>query len=412
MTFLDLFGPTLLKNGPPRTDIVIDQEAHKASYDWNTVTCDRCDQHIVGPRYCCDDNSNFDLCGACYPHAEDLKPGCTFTEVPIPEKHVPLRKDEVSTTDTLTGKSVFVYFSAHWCPPCRGFTPMLAEYYNHHHESKNFEVVFVSSDQDDDAFDEYFGEMPWLALPYIDRECKEALSKKYNVSGIPSLVLLDDKGEVINANARSKIAQDPEAANFPYVPKTFRQILGNHFINNTGDTIGSTELKGKVLMLYFSASWCGPCHSFTPLLIEAYNAAKAKGHEFELIFITGDRSKEDFDTYFAKMPWYAVPFEASKSVYDDLGEMYDVNGIPHLVILGPNQGPIRPIINKDAVSTVSGDVSAENFPWPPASVICLMVFLRVDFFCHGLDADALTAHVNELKQLSTEFQAGTVCKGD
>ncbi|OQR97116.1 hypothetical protein THRCLA_07096 [Thraustotheca clavata] len=41
-----------------------------------------------------------------------------------------------------------------------------------------------------------------------------------------------------------------------------------------------------------------------------------------------------------------------------------------------------------------------------------MVFLRVDFFCHGLDADALTAHVSELKQLSTEFQAGTVCKGD
>ncbi|OQS02579.1 ubiquitin family protein [Thraustotheca clavata] len=123
------------------------------------------------------------------------------------------------------------------------------------------------------------------------------------------------------------------------------------------------------------------------------------------------------------MPWYAVPFEASKSVYDDLGEMYDVNGIPHLVILGPNQGPTRPIINKDAVSTVSGDVSAENFPWPPASVIYLSldsvsngysIYAKPSLvlFCHGLDANALTAHVNELKQLTTEFKAGTMCKGD
>lgn len=64
------------------------------------------------------------------------------------------------------GKIVGIYFSAHWCPPCRGFTPMLAEFYNKHHKSQNFEVIFVSSDQDEESFNQYYAEMPWLALSF------------------------------------------------------------------------------------------------------------------------------------------------------------------------------------------------------------------------------------------------------
>ena len=33
--------------------------------------------------------------------------------------------------DVLDGYKFYaIYFSAHWCPPCRGFTPMLTEFYN------------------------------------------------------------------------------------------------------------------------------------------------------------------------------------------------------------------------------------------------------------------------------------------
>ena len=73
-------------------------------------------------------------------------------------------------TDSLNGKYVLLYFSAHWCPPCRGFTPVLAEFYKAAAASKNFEVVFVSSDRDQKSFDEYYGEMPWLAVPR--RSCR------------------------------------------------------------------------------------------------------------------------------------------------------------------------------------------------------------------------------------------------
>jgi len=61
---------------------------------------------------------------------------------------------------------VGVYFSAHWCPPCRQFTPILAKMYTEMRAAgKKFEVVFVSADKSESDFDMYFGEMPWLALP-------------------------------------------------------------------------------------------------------------------------------------------------------------------------------------------------------------------------------------------------------
>ena len=57
-------------------------------------------------------------------------------------------------------QNVMIYFSAHWCPPCRGFTPKLCEFYtNFKKVNSDFELVFVSSDRDEAAFKEYYGEV-------------------------------------------------------------------------------------------------------------------------------------------------------------------------------------------------------------------------------------------------------------
>ena len=66
-----------------------------------------------------------------------------------------------------------IYFSAHWCPPCRNFTPKLATFYENCKKMENIlEIIFVSSDRDEEGFEEYFGEMPWLALPYDSKTKK------------------------------------------------------------------------------------------------------------------------------------------------------------------------------------------------------------------------------------------------
>ena len=69
------------------------------------------------------------------------------------------------------------------CPPCRAFTPQLVETYKKIvAKGNNFEVVFVSSDQDEDSMNEYYAEMPWLAVPFGDQR-RDDLSAHFSICG-------------------------------------------------------------------------------------------------------------------------------------------------------------------------------------------------------------------------------------
>lgn len=91
---------------------------------------------------------------------------------------------------------VAVYFSAHWCPPCRKFTPELVKFTNENRKNGNFEVVFVSSDKDEKAMREYMSvmKMPWGGV------LKGGVNLKalgHEVDGIPHLRVFDKTGKVV-----------------------------------------------------------------------------------------------------------------------------------------------------------------------------------------------------------------------
>ena len=89
--------------------------------------------------------------------------------------HNPDRKVIATSEFEGSGKVLGLYFSAHWCPPCRAFTPQLAQWYEKVKESsngENFDIVFISSDRETAQFEEYFDLMPWCAVPYEHRELK------------------------------------------------------------------------------------------------------------------------------------------------------------------------------------------------------------------------------------------------
>jgi thiol-disulfide isomerase/thioredoxin len=104
-----------------------------------------------------------------------------------------------------------VYFSAHWCPPCRAFTPTLVEVYNMAQQrGLDFEIVFVSFDHSEEDMLAYMteAEMPWVALPYDSDAGEKAKEFKRDVlesTGIPFLVILNDQGEIITKDGRGDV---------------------------------------------------------------------------------------------------------------------------------------------------------------------------------------------------------------
>ena len=100
--------------------------------------------------------------------------------------------------ETLEGKKYFLlYFSASWCSHCRQFMPQFLEYYRNTKYHDEFEVVFVSSDQDESQMLSYLQEMPWKAVRF-NSPGESFLKTNYSRGpGIPTLALVDSDGRLL-----------------------------------------------------------------------------------------------------------------------------------------------------------------------------------------------------------------------
>ena len=118
------------------------------------------------------------------------------------------KHEEVKLAELTAGpKFIGLYFGAHWAPPCRKFTTKLTGVYNElNKDSKVFEVIFVSSDGNEDHFKANLADMPWTAIQYDEKSTKDKLTQKYGIVQIPSLVIIDEKGNTISIDGDKDLA--------------------------------------------------------------------------------------------------------------------------------------------------------------------------------------------------------------
>jgi peroxiredoxin/outer membrane lipoprotein-sorting protein len=96
-----------------------------------------------------------------------------------------------------------------------------------------------------------------------------------------------------------------------------------------GSTVSLASYKGKVVLLDFWATWCGPCRIEMPRVEALYKEFKSKG-----LVVFGVNNGEDPDKvkgFLAKNP-YTIPILLDQQ--SDVGRAYQAYAIPTLVVIG------------------------------------------------------------------------------
>ena len=96
------------------------------------------------------------------------------------------------------GKVVLVDFWATWCGPCRREMPHVKALYEKY-KSKGFDIVAVSLDKDLDALAQYLKENN-IAWTNLAGDETQQLAKKYGVRGIPTMMLIDQTGKIVDVS--------------------------------------------------------------------------------------------------------------------------------------------------------------------------------------------------------------------
>ena len=96
-----------------------------------------------------------------------------------------------------------------------------------------------------------------------------------------------------------------------------------------GNQVSLASLKGKVVLLDFWATWCGPCKAAMPTMQKLHEAYKDRGVVI-LGVNTWEKNVDAAKDYIAKKKFnYGCLLNG-----DDLAKAYGVTGIPTLVIIG------------------------------------------------------------------------------
>ncbi|KAL0557721.1 hypothetical protein IC582_006271 [Cucumis melo] len=132
--------------------------------------------------------------------------------------------------------------------------------------------------------------------------------------------------------------------------------LGVDFLLSGEEKVSPISCAGKMICLFFSANWCRPCRTFTPQLVQLYNTLQKRGEKLEIIFISLDHDKNEFEQYFKTMPWLAVPLNTE--LQKQLCGKYHVDCIPSFIPLCGDH-----ILKEDDLIGFIEDYGAEVFPF-------------------------------------------------
>jgi peroxiredoxin len=107
--------------------------------------------------------------------------------------------------------------------------------------------------------------------------------------------------------------------------------------SNTGKPIKLSGYKGKVVMINFWATWCGPCRDEWPLLESIYKQYQKQ--DFVLLGVNVEPDSKPAEDWLKATP---VSFPILFDTKSEVSKMYEVSGMPSTIIVD-RKGNVRVI---------------------------------------------------------------------
>ncbi|MDN5280537.1 MAG: nucleoredoxin [Clostridiales bacterium] len=113
----------------------------------------------------------------------------------------------------------------------------------------------------------------------------------------------------------------------------WKQNFPDGLIDAQQNHLSVDNLEGKIVGLYFSASWCRGCAAFSRTFVPFRNKHQK---EFEVVMVGFDYSAPEMNDYMNKykMEWPAIPYDSPARLA--MKERFNVSEIPTLIIMAPN----------------------------------------------------------------------------
>jgi thiol-disulfide isomerase/thioredoxin len=160
--------------------------------------------------------------------------------------------------------------------------------------------------------------------------------KPFNYTGTPYVLKVEG----------GKLSLEKSSESIPIAPQAPELGLGKKALIFEATALDGAKIefpksyRGKIVMLDFWATWCGPCIAELPNLTKAYQQYHDQGFEVLGISFDQENMAEKVKTFIVdkNMPWRQI-YEG-KYWNTTLGMMYDVSGIPFCLLVDGDTGEI------------------------------------------------------------------------
>jgi len=219
----------------------------------------------------------------------------------------------------------------------KSFDDSLRIYYrNYLAANKEGETALAKSYEQ--AFERVSGEQKKASLDYVAQNSNTVLGP-YLVWGTLAYDMDEKELETVASQFTPELSESIYVEQINNHIATLQKVaVGQPFTDIVmedpdGNIKKLSELKGKLILVDFWASWCGPCRRENPNVVALYNDYKDKN--FEIFGVSFDRDYEKWKKAIEDdgLTWHHV----SDLQYwnSAAGKLYGVRSIPHTVLINP-----------------------------------------------------------------------------